>query len=61
MNNAMARVARLLAVAVLGVVFAASLGGPRNGTPAATLINAFRWVVGGGAARSSLWRAVFKA
>ena len=45
MNNAVARVASLLAVAVLGVVFAAALGGPMDGASAATLINAFRWVV----------------
>ena len=44
-NNAVARVASLLAVAVLGVVFAAALGGPLNGAPPATLIHAFRWVV----------------
>ncbi|UUZ68133.1 hypothetical protein LP416_28195 [Polaromonas sp. P2-4] len=44
-NNAVARVASLLAVAVLGVVFAAALGGPLDGAPAATLIHAFRWVV----------------
>jgi len=44
-NNAVARVAGLLAVAVLGVVFSAALGGPMQGAPPATLIHAFRWVV----------------
>lgn len=44
-NNAVARVAGLLAVAVLGVVFAASLGGPMQAAPPEVLINAFRWVV----------------
>ena len=40
------------AVAVLGVVFAAALGGPLNGAPAATLIHAFRWVVLAAAGRA---------
>lgn len=44
-NNAVARIAALLAVAVLGVVFSASLGGPTEGAPPAMLIHAFRWVV----------------
>jgi MFS family permease len=44
-NNAVARVASLLAVAVLGVVFAAALGGPMEGAAPAALIHAFRWVV----------------
>ena len=44
-NNAVARIAALLAVAVLGVVFSASLGGPMEGASAAMLIHAFRWVV----------------
>jgi EmrB/QacA subfamily drug resistance transporter len=44
-NNAVARIAALLAVAVLGVVFSGSLGGPTEGAPPAMLIHAFRWVV----------------
>jgi EmrB/QacA subfamily drug resistance transporter len=44
-NNAVARVAGLLAVAVLGVVFAISLQGPVQGAPPEVLVNAFRWVV----------------
>jgi EmrB/QacA subfamily drug resistance transporter len=44
-NNAVARVASLLAVAVLGVVFAAALGGPMDGAAPAALIHAFRQVV----------------
>jgi len=44
-NNAVARVASLLAVAVLGVLFAAQLGGPVEAATPDALIAAFRWVV----------------
>jgi EmrB/QacA subfamily drug resistance transporter len=44
-NNAVARVAGLLAVAVLGVVFALALGQPVHGAPPQDLIRAFRFVV----------------
>lgn len=44
-NNAVARVAGLLAMAVLGVVFAASLGGAVESAGPAALVSAFRWVV----------------
>lgn len=44
-NNAVARVAGLLAVALLGVVFAVALQGPVQSAPPELLVNAFRWVV----------------
>ena len=44
-NNAVARVASLLAIAVLGVLFAARLGGPVETASPDALIAAFRWVV----------------
>lgn len=44
-NNAVARVASLLAIAVLGVLFAARLGGPVEAASPDALISAFRWVV----------------
>lgn len=44
-NNAIARVAALLAVAVLGVVFAGQLGAPLADAEPMQLVAAFRWVV----------------
>jgi EmrB/QacA subfamily drug resistance transporter len=44
-NNAVARVAGLLAVAALGVVFALALGQPVQGAAPENLIRAFRFVV----------------
>ncbi|MFC5523083.1 DHA2 family efflux MFS transporter permease subunit [Polaromonas jejuensis] len=44
-NNAVARVASLLAVAMLGVVFSLALGGQMQGASAEALIRAFRFVV----------------
>jgi EmrB/QacA subfamily drug resistance transporter len=44
-NNAVARVAGLLAVATLGVIFTLALGQPVQGAPPEDLIRAFRFVV----------------
>lgn len=44
-NNAVARIASLLAIAVLGVLFAARLGGPAEAASPDALIAAFRSVV----------------